>query len=144
MKKALIVIIVLIIAGVGIYYIFTINKNLGSNLRGNTDNQKISDIQATAAPKASSKTDPSDMTINIGNLSFIPSVLTIRTGTKVTWVNSDTVPHTVTSDTANLFDSGTLLFGQSFSYTFTNTGSFGYHCNIHKIMRGIVVVVAGK
>ena len=141
MKKSIIIIIVLLIIGLGIYYIISINKNL--NLKGSVNNQELN-TQDTALPKTNQKTAPSDMTIAIKDLSFIPAALTIKPGTKVTWVNNDTIPHTVTSDTLNLFDSGTLSPGQSFSYTFMNSGSFGYHCNIHKMMKGTVVVVVEK
>jgi hypothetical protein len=46
----------------------------------------------------------------------------------------------VTSDTG-LFDSGTLNVGNTFSFTFTQAGTFTYHCNIHPMMTGAIVVV---
>jgi hypothetical protein len=57
----------------------------------------------------------------------------IPPGTTVTWINNDSVPHTVTADDAS-FDSGTLQPGQSYSRTFLGiaTGStVNYHCAIH-------------
>lgn len=66
---------------------------------------------------------------------FSPQRLTIRRGDKVVWVNRDTSSHTVTSDTGT-FDSGTLNPGESFSRTFTKTGTYYYHCRFHGDPRG--------
>jgi plastocyanin len=66
-------------------------------------------------------------------------VLQIPTGATVTWVNNDTVQHTITSDT-NVFDSGPIDPGGKFTYTFTQPGSFSYHCSIHKSMTASITV----
>jgi plastocyanin len=79
-------------------------------------------------------------TIDIQNLLFQPSTLTVTTGTTVTWYNQDNVQHTVTSDNAGLFDSGAIKPGKAFSFTFNTPGSYNYHCNIHPSMHGVVVV----
>jgi plastocyanin len=60
----------------------------------------------------------------------------------VTWTNDDALPHTVTSTvtddvdsaTSDLFDSGTLQTGESFSYTFKKAGDYPYECTIHASM----------
>lgn len=93
---------------------------------------KLGDTSNNNTPKASS--------ISIKNFSFSPATLAIKTGTKVTWINDDTVSHTVTSDSGNLLNSGTLSPGQSFSFTFTDTGAVNYHCSIHPMMKGKIVV----
>ena len=56
---------------------------------------------------------------------YVPDTITVTAGATVTWTNKHREYHTVTSDD-NLFDSP-LVFGQSFSYTFTSPGTFGYH-----------------
>jgi plastocyanin len=58
----------------------------------------------------------------------------------VTWTNNDSVAHTVTSDSNGLLNSPTLSPGDSYSFTFPNSGSTNYHCNIHTMMRGTVIV----
>lgn len=86
--------------------------------------------------------NPNQNTVVIRMMLFSPSVLTITSGTTVTWTNNeDTTPHTVTSDTG-LWDSGTLEPSQSFSRTFSVPGRYAYHCNIHPFMHGLIVVVA--
>ncbi len=82
----------------------------------------------------------SETSVTIKNFSFSPATLTVKSGTKVTWTNNDTAPHTVTSDSGNQLNSSTLSPGQSFSYTFTDAGTIDYHCAIHPSMKGTVVV----
>lgn len=81
------------------------------------------------------------MSVTIVNFSFQPATLTIPVGTTVTWTNQDTAPHTSTSDTG-VWNSGTLSTGQSYSRTFSQPGTFPYHCNVHPNMHGTVVVEA--
>jgi len=71
---------------------------------------------------------------------YSPQTLTVKAGTKVTWVNKDTVTHTVTSHGISLFDSGNLATGATFSYTFARAGTYPYYCTIHPWMKGTVVV----
>jgi plastocyanin len=69
---------------------------------------------------------------------FTPATVTIKTGESVTWQNMSGMTHTTTSDQPGW--SQTVLNGQSFTRTFSITGTFPYHCNIHPAMRGTVVV----
>lgn len=126
MKNTIIIIVAVIIIGIGAYYFTS-----GTSYRG-----------STSTPSASQAETPtqSGTTINIKNFSFNPSTLAVKTGTKVTWVNNDSAPHTITSDSGTLLSSSTLSPGQSFSFTFTNPGTVNYHCNIHPNMKGSVVV----
>ncbi len=87
-------------------------------------------IQATAAT----------IDVDIVNFTFDPTPLTVCTGDTVRWTNQDSAPHTSTSDTA-VWDSGTLTTGQQFSFTFTSSGTFDYHCSIHPSMTATVEVV---
>ncbi len=87
---------------------------------------------------------------------FSPSVVTVRAGDTITWVNKDKEIHNITSGnginriefaTTNrvgtpdgLFQSGSFKPGQSWSYTFTTPGIYHYFCSIHPWMNGAVVV----
>lgn len=71
--------------------------------------------------------------VGMGPAAFGTNPQVIPPGTTVTWINNDTVSHTVTADDGS-FDSGTLSAGQSYSRTFLGiaTGSnVPYHCAIH-------------
>src|SRR6185437_1460351 len=50
-------------------------------------------------------------------------------------------PHTVTS-TTELFNSGRLDGGTSYSLKFANPGTFDYYCTVHPTMKGVVTVLA--
>lgn len=82
--------------------------------------------------------------VSITGFAFAPATVNVSVGDTVTWTNNEGggVPHTASSDTAGVFDSGQLSGGQSFSRTFTTAGSFPYHCNVHPTMTGLVVVAA--
>lgn len=134
MKKIIIALIVLIIVGAGTYYL-VFNKNSASEAPTYTAPASNNPVtNTTETPTAAI------VTVSIKNFSFNPPTLTVRTGTKVTWINSDSVSHTVTSDSDNLLNSPTLSPGQSFSFTFTDAGTTSYHCNIHPSMHGKVIV----
>ncbi len=77
--------------------------------------------------------------VAIQNFSFQPSSITVAKGTTVTWTNRDSVNHTVTAD-GGTFASGHLAQGSAFTHTFTEAGTFTYHCSIHPSMTATVVV----
>lgn len=77
--------------------------------------------------------------VNIANFAFTPPSLTVPAGTTVTWTNNDTTTHTVTADNKS-FDSGALNPGKTFTFTFTQAGTFTYKCTIHPMMTGTIVV----
>src|SRR5574340_237874 len=75
------------------------------------------------------------------NNCFYPNPLTVAPGTTVTWKNTDTAGHYVTSGqpsdntTGTVFDSGNLIKpGSTYQFTFANTGKFNYFCNVHPWM----------
>jgi len=84
-----------------------------------------------------------DQKVDIKDHLFLPDTVTIVVGTKVTWVNHDQDPHTVV-DRDKKFRSTALDTNDSFSYTFTEPGTYKYFCTLHPTMAGKVVVTAGK
>lgn len=128
-------IIVVLIAVVGGYYFFA---NSGSN---------VVPVQSPTTETATTPVTPTENTsstaeaaVSIQNFSFNPSTLSIKTGTKVTWTNNDSVPHTVTTDSGALLDSKSIAPGASFSFTFAAPGTNSYHCAVHPMMKGSVTV----
>ena len=84
--------------------------------------------------------------MDVENFAFNPQTLTVTAGTTVTWTNHDTVQHTVTWDDRSV-DSGLFGQGQTFTYTFTQPGTYGYFCIPHGSpgagMYGTVIVTGG-
>lgn len=83
--------------------------------------------------------------VSINNFAFSPGSVTVGIGDTVTWTNNQAgVPHTVTSDTAGVMDSGTLASGATYAKTFDAAGTFTYFCAIHPTMTGTVIVTAAE
>ena len=90
--------------------------------------------------ETASDSSPMNYEVDIGGFKFSPQTLTIKVGDSVAWTNSDSASHTATSDAGSEIDSPTLSNGQSYSHTFTTTGTFAYHCSFHSGMKGTIVV----
>jgi plastocyanin len=77
----------------------------------------------------------------IRNFAFSPAMVTVRSGTTVTWTNADQDAHTVTA-TGGAFKSAPLNVNDVFRYTFTRPGRYDYLCSIHPFMTATVVVTS--
>ena len=75
----------------------------------------------------------------MGNKAYNLSPITISQGDTVTWTNEDFGIHTVTENNG-IFGSEDLRPDQTFEYTFEESGAFDYHCKLHPMMTGKVVV----
>jgi plastocyanin len=82
---------------------------------------------------------PASAQIKIDNFTFGPTNLTVTSGTTVTWINNDDVPHTVVSED-KVFRSKALDTDDKFSYTFTKPGTYNYFCSVHPKMTAKIVV----
>jgi plastocyanin len=97
----------------------------------------IGSLAAAATPAAAG-----DATVKIDNFTFAPQSVTVKTGTAVTWINEDDIPHTIAS-TNKAFKSKVLDTDGKFTFTFTTPGTFEYFCSLHPHMTGTIVVEAG-
>jgi plastocyanin len=96
---------------------------------------------ASVGMNSSSRVLAAGNQVQIADMAFQPGNLTITVGDTVTWTNADDRPHTVTADDG-AFDSGNIDEGASHSFTFTEPGTYTYHCGYHSEMRATIVVVA--
>ena len=78
--------------------------------------------------------------IGIDNFAFEPKALTVKTGTTVTWVNRDDVPHLIISSTGKFPNSKVLDTNQQHSATFGTPGEYPYFCSLHPTMVGKLIV----
>lgn len=75
----------------------------------------------------------------IAKFAFDPPTMSVSAGQSVTWTNADPVDHTVTGDSGT-WASDPLASGGAYSMTFSQPGTYTYHCAIHPFMKGTVVV----
>jgi len=85
--------------------------------------------------------------VEVIDTTYLLKVTNVPVGTTVTFVYNAGLPHTVTSD-ADLFNSGTLGEGDTFSFTFDEAGTFPYFCRFHggpggSGMSGVINVTEG-
>jgi plastocyanin len=82
-------------------------------------------------------------TVDITQAGFTPDRITIAYGDTVTWTNKDVSNHQVLADQAAFPTSPVLAPNQSYSHTFTKSGSFGYRDALNTRRRGTVIVRPG-
>ncbi len=85
---------------------------------------------------------PSTTQVSIAGFAFSSNNTTINIADSVKWTNQDATTHTVT-DTGGpeSYDSGNLVNGDTFTFTFNMPGDYPYACNIHPSMTGVVHVI---
>ena len=74
---------------------------------------------------------------------FIPNAATVAVGGTVSFVNSDTAPHTSTSGTPaggpdGVWDSSLVMPGSSYDTTISSAGTYDYFCMVHPWMTGTI------
>ncbi|MEK6888820.1 MAG: cupredoxin family copper-binding protein [Nanoarchaeota archaeon] len=116
-KRMIVGIIIALLVVIGAFY-FLLNKE-----------------SSNAVPAPSS-----GLNIEIKDFAFSPSTLNVKVGDRVTWTNSDSAPHTVTSDSGGELSSGTISADETYSHTFTSAGTYNYHCQFHTGMKSKVIV----
>ena len=80
--------------------------------------------------KKKEKGSPGPNEIWLEYKAFHPSQLSVTVGTTVTFTNKDNANHAVT-ETSNLFDSGRIKSGDSWTYTFSTAGTYYFYCHYH-------------
>ena len=126
----------------------TQNATMLNTTNGNTTgNGTMMAGNSTTASASGSEIDIAAGSSAPSNAKFYePPTLTVPTGTTVTWKNSDSTLHTVTSGSAESgvsgteFDSSYMAGGKTFQHTFSSAGTFDYYCTLHPFMKGQVVV----
>jgi plastocyanin len=144
MKKVLpiVVVIVAIVAVLALALGNKNNKNAPAPPPTPSNNQSSPEPMSSNTNSNVSNQPASTNTVSIENFNYSPSSITVKKGTMVTWTNNDTTAHTVTSDSGSkdVFDSGSIDHGKTFSTQFNTAGTIKYHCTFHPDMHGTVIV----
>ena len=105
-------------------------------------------IDRSLAEKFEDKSSVNELTIKMSQIKFMPMELKIKIGTKVTWINDDSVTHYVNTDShpAHTYqkdhNSKALEKGDKYEYTFSKSGIYPYHCSAHaENMTGNILVI---
>lgn len=96
-------------------------------------------LALAVAPQAPAANRPIDIT----RIGFTPNRITIDPGDTVVWTNKDSSQHQVVPDQGRFPASPALQANQTYSYTFTRSGSFGYRDGFNQKERGTIVVREG-
>lgn len=81
--------------------------------------------------------------ITIKNYAYGSGSMSISQGDTVTWTNKDSVPHDVVVTNGPVkFRSPMLTEGKSWSYTFSQPGTYSYTCSVHPDMNATVTAKA--
>jgi len=139
LNKALVggLIVILVIVG----FMFLRNSNSQTS-NTSTPQQTVSiSPQSSGSPASQASSSPvaAKNAVQIANFAFSPATLTIKVGDIVTWTNQDSVGHSATADD-NSFDTGILAQGKSGIVTFSKAGIYKYHCRVHPMMHGTIIV----
>ncbi len=99
-------------------------------------------VYAERNPKESPATPKAGAVMDQLNLAFVPHVLPVMVGTKVSFPNSDDVRHNVFSPSApKRFNLGTYPKGLSREIVFDRPGEVALLCNVHAEMSAYVLVL---
>ena len=125
------------------------------NFNSNTENFKksvtaegvVSDIRTTTTT-SNYNDHTSELTIQIPKGSFHPAThrsfnpdqIIINKGEKITWINEDKTPHTITSKDKLSVDS-LLKQNEDFTYQFDKVGTFEFGCTLHPWMHETINVI---
>ncbi|MGW3414942.1 cupredoxin domain-containing protein [Streptomyces sp. NPDC000888] len=81
--------------------------------------------------------------VTMKGYAFSPASLSVPVGSTVTWTNQDTAPHDVKTTSGPVsIHSPMLDKGESWSFTFSTAGSYGYYCTVHPDMTAGITVRA--
>jgi plastocyanin len=113
------------------------SDNKSSSSGGSSSTKEKAPAASTGGGKTAS--------VEMKNIAFTPTAVTVAKGGTVKWTNEDTVGHDVTKESGPgpKFKSGAaggLQKGDTFQEKFTTPGTVHYVCTVHPNMKATVTV----
>ena len=105
--------------------------NMGDHMAGMMD-------RAGNSPQTPVVESQPEVSVEIRDFEYFPRDLTVDAGTKVTWTNRDSAPHTATAKGS--WDTGILNEDESATLTFDTPAQYEYFCTIHPSMKATLTV----
>jgi len=115
---ALLVCVIILVVGLLIYAVSHMSH---------TNKPEPAKVIATPTPVAAVKT--SDVQVTISKDGFMPTSLRFKAGSQVTWTNTDTAAHSLTSPQLEDLVSDSLAPKDSYSFTFEKQGTYTINSN---------------
>lgn len=161
-KVAVLIVVALLALGTGLGFAITrsieqVNKDASHTATAVHSDQGYNDTSASSTVDLVDLTNQTEVGINIQESGYSRPNIKIKKGTKVTWTNLDTVEHNAMAEHSgeehahaapakdevrpDLFAGPLLTKGESYSFTFNEVGTIGYHCAPHPFMKGSIAVV---
>ena len=138
------------VASVYVTMLATQNQNLNSQTNPTTSQQPAPTNSSTGISTLTTIVIPNGAAEQESSLNkeyYKPANMKITSNSKVTWTNQDIAAHTATSgqsidssDSGQVFDTGTIAPGSSGSATITGSNEIPYHCTFHPWMLGILQI----
>lgn len=134
--------VLVVIAG----FVLLNNKAGTKNVGTSPSPSSVATPSGSASPSESAQERTGEKMVNLTKAGFEPQTITIKVGTKVTWVNKSGETATINSDphpTHTLWpflNLGRFEDGASVSATFDKAGTYTYHNHLNPSQTGTVVV----
>lgn len=110
---------------------------------GDDDDGAAAQTATTTTMTSTAASAPTD-TIRIKEFLFDPTPATVRAGQRISVVNDDSAPHTLTDRPMSgtpQFDTANIGGNRTGSFVAPNAGSYAYFCELHAFMKGELTVV---
>src|SRR5688572_2433346 len=78
--------------------------------------------------------------VTMEGMKFSPATLKIQSGDTIEFKNNDLVPHTATAKRREVFDSGIIKPGESWTFAPKFHGTVAYVCTFHPMMEGRIEI----
>jgi len=137
------------VASVYVTMLATQNQNINSQANP-TSQQPAPTNSSTGISTSTTIAIPNGAAVQETSLNkeyYKPVNMKITSNSKVTWTNQDIAAHTATSgqsidssDSGQVFDTGTIAPGSSGSAMITGSNEIPYHCTFHPWMLGILQI----
>jgi plastocyanin len=135
---ALSAMVVLVFAAIASAQVNTGQSSSDLTSTGTDQGQSPTPSQQETTPSEQPSSDENEPTVRVSNGAFDPAQVEVASGTPVTFVNEDTVPHTLSFE--GLFDTPEIPAGSSYPVTLEGTGTATYRDEANPEMEGTITL----
>lgn len=125
----------------------TTHRSDNGQAANSSDSERAQHLNGAVIGSTIDARNQAEVTVDIKDFLYEPTILMVRAGTTVTWVNQGKISHDVTSSSTSPMQglaSPLLAPGETYQYTFEEPGEYFYFCQPHPIRMRAVVEVVGS